>query len=283
MISINNLEFAFKKKKPLFTGLSWKLDMGRTYGLFGLNGSGKTTLLNHISGMLFPADGECLINGTPSRNRIPASLSELFILPEQFDLPSINARDYVALHAPFYPKFNPEQFRETMIQFEVNSDDPLTELSYGQRKKFLISFGLACNTGVLLMDEPTNGLDIPSKSQFRKIMAASSSDERCTVISTHQVRDLESMIDQITVLDNGRIIFNRSLEEITQRLHFKTVRDDEAVSGKLYGEEILGGEAVVSGHNADTKPTEIDLELLFNAIIRETEAINRQFETEARA
>lgn len=280
MISIKNLSFAFKKGKPLFKDLSLELEAGKIYGLFGLNGAGKTTLLNHMSGMLFPSRGECLLNGLPARDRTPAMLSDLFLVPEQFSLPSITGEEYTKIHAPFYPRFDAGQFESVIKELKVDTKAVLNELSYGQQKKFLIAFALATNTRALLMDEPTNGLDIPSKSQFRRIVASLDYSDRCIAISTHQVRDLGSMIDQISVIKNGEIVFNHRLSEIQEKLVFKKIKTEES-QRYIYGEEILGGvQAICRADSANDETSgEIDLELLFNAIIEQTSAIQKEFKT----
>ena len=279
MVTIENLSFSFTKYEKLFDGLSMKLETGYIYGLFGMNGAGKTTLLNHISGLLFPDEGSCLISGIPSRSRLPETLQQLFFLPEQFDLPAISADMYTKIHAPFYPQFDESRFREILAEFVVDPKKKLPELSYGQRKKFLIAFALASNAKLLLMDEPTNGLDIPSKSQFRKIMAASDLTDRCVVISTHQVRDLDALIDHVTVLNNGKIIFQRDIESISNTLGFEKIADDDN-RFTLYSEDIFGGKAAIMPKSLIKKETQIDLELLFNAVINESDSINSQFETE---
>lgn len=277
MVTIENLTFSFTKHEKLFNNLSIKLSSGYIYGLFGMNGAGKTTLLNHISGMLFPAEGECSILGVPSRKRLPETLQELYVLPEQFDLPPMSAEVYTKVHSPFYPRFDGEQLEKTLAEFGVDTKKKLPELSYGQRKKFLIGFGLATNARLLLMDEPTNGLDIPSKSQFRKIMAAHDLSERCVVISTHQVRDLNALIDHITVLNNGKIIFQQDIASISDKLSFEKIADDDN-RFVLYSEEIFGGKSAILPKSFSTKETQTDLELLFNAVINKTESINSQFE-----
>lgn len=276
MVTINNLHFAFKKNDPLFSDLSLHLEKGRTYGLFGLNGAGKTTLLNHISGMLFPEKGDVMINSVPSKDRHPDILKDIFVLPEQFDMPSINAESYTRIHAPFYPDFDAYQLHKLLEQFEIRTDKLLPKLSYGQRKKFLIAFALSSNASLLLMDEPTNGLDIPSKANVRKIMAATDLSDRCVVISTHQVRDLNTMIDHLSVLNNGKIIFQQSILEISKQLAFEKISNEDTRT-VLYSEETFGGQSAILPDSESSKETEIDLELLFSAIIQETGAINQQF------
>jgi ABC-2 type transport system ATP-binding protein len=277
MITIRDLSFSFKKSEPLFRGLNLELKPGRTYGLFGLNGAGKTTLLNQISGMLFPSRGECLIDGEQAGKRKPSAMSELFVVPEQFDLPSVKPDIFIELHAPFYPRFDLSMAGDLMKQFSLTRDKVLSKQSYGQRKKFLIAFALAANTSILLMDEPTNGLDIPSKSQFRKVMASTGNENRCTVISTHQVRDLESMIDRITVLHGGQIIFDHTTESISERLVFKKVIQGESAEA-IFREEALGGSRVIAKRNPGESSTIIDLELLFSAAIEATEPLNNAFQ-----
>lgn len=276
MVTIRNLTFAFKKNQLLFNGLNLNLEKGNTYGLFGLNGAGKTTLLNLISGMLFPQSGECLIHESPARERLPEALSELFILPEQFELPKMDATNYIAMQAPFYPRFEFDYMSQMLSEFQIDTGKNLTELSYGQRRKFMIAFALASRASLLLMDEPTNGLDIPSKSQFRKIMAATETNDRCIVISTHQVRDLNTLIDRITVLHSGNIIFDQTLGSISERLSFiKLEPDDDRPS--LYSEEILGGHAAIATKKTGDGDSLIDLELLFNGVIQQTDLVNRAF------
>lgn len=278
MVTVENLTFAFQKNQSLFTGLDMHLKPGNTYGLFGLNGAGKTTLLNHLSGMLFPHKGSCRVLGEDVKDRSPETLSEVFILPEQFDLPKMDATKYVKLHSPFYPRFDPSSLSEMLDEFQVDKHKILTELSYGQRKKFLIGFSMATNSKVVLMDEPTNGLDIPSKSQFRKIMAATDQSERCFLISTHQVRDLESIIDHIIVLNNGKIIFQESVIDISQTLSFEKI-SDESEEISIYSEDIFGGKAAIIPKKENLNETQIDLELLFNGIIQKQELINNQFKS----
>ena len=277
MVTIKNLSFAFKKNPPLFKGLNLKLEKGNTYGLFGLNGAGKTTLLNLISGMLFPESGQCLIHDSAAKERLPEVLSDLFILPEQFDLPKMDALRYINIQAPFYPNFDSEYMSQILAEFQIDTGKNLTELSYGQRKKFMIALALASNASLLLLDEPTNGLDIPSKSQFRKIMAAADMESRCVVISTHQVRDLNTLIDRVTVLHSGDIIFDQTLQSIVNKLTFSKVKSDDS-SSVLYSEEILGGHAAITTKQSGDTDSLIDLELLFNGIIQQPENINRIFQ-----
>ena len=275
MIEIKNLEFAYTKKAKLFDDLNLKLSLGNIYGLLGKNGAGKTTLLKQITGLLFPQSGECLVLGEHASKRKAKILSEIFIVPEEFNLPAIKVKDYVTLTAPFYPKFNKTQFSEYMNDFEISENENIKNLSFGQKKKFLLAFGISANTKLLILDEPSNALDIPSKSQFRKIIASSINDERSVIISSHQVRDLASLLDNIIIIDTGKIIFNHNIEDISKKLVFNKAKEED-VENELYSEEILGAKYVIQ-KNKNGSETNIDLELLFNAVINNKETINNEF------
>jgi ABC-2 type transport system ATP-binding protein len=151
-------------------------------------------------------------------------------------------------------------------------------MSYGQKKKLLLSFGIATNTEVLLMDEPTNGLDIPSKSTFRKLIAKYMNENRIFIISTHQVKDIEGMIDNIVIINEGKIIFNQNIENISKKLAFKQVNniDNEDI---LYSQKQGGGYNIISTNNKEFFESKIDTELLFNAVIENNTKIINLFKS----
>ena len=275
MIAIQNLHFAYRKKE-IFTGLSLQLQPGHIYGLLGKNGTGKSTLLRNIAGLLFPDQGEISVVGLTPGWRKPAFLQEVFLVPEEFYLPDIRPEELVKHHAPFYPRFNQDQFQRYITEFEIPRENTFQKMSYGQKKKVLISFGLACNTSVVLMDEPTNGLDIISKSQFRKVMAGCIDDNKCIVISTHQVKDLENLIDRITIIDEGKILFDQTIESITRRLSFRISFDNEEIQNALYSETSLRGSSIITA-NTDGEESRLDLELLYKAIVLNRPSIEAVF------
>lgn len=205
MIRMNQLDFSYRKKN-VFSGLNLTLSEGHVYGLLGKNGAGKSTLLKLMCGLLFPERGEINVMGYLPSARKPAFLSELFFIPEEIYLPDLKMSAYAELLRPFYPRFDRQMLEEYMEEFEVSLDERMSRMSYGQRKKALICLGLACNTRLLVMDEPTNGLDIPSKSHFRCLIASVATKDRCIIISTHQVRDLDNLIDALVVVEESSII-----------------------------------------------------------------------------
>lgn len=249
----------------LFKNLTLSLEPGSIYGLLGKNGAGKSTLLKNLAGLLFPTSGSITVNGFEPRKRQPSFLETIYFIPEETYVPSLGAGRYLDLFAPFYPKFNELQFREFLEALGVKSEGRLTGLSFGQQKKFLIAFGLACNTQVLLLDEPTNGLDIPSKSRLRQLLASAVTPERAIIISTHQVRDLDNLIDRVIIVGDGDLLLSASVGHISDKLCFKTVSEIPAGAEVLYAEKSLRGTAVVL-KNTDGEESSINLEQLFNGV-----------------
>jgi ABC-2 type transport system ATP-binding protein len=258
MITVNNLQYGYSKKKLLYEDLSFELKPGSITGLLGKNGAGKTTLFKLLTGLSYPLDGVI-----PSQ-RNQDLLGDIYFVPEEFHLPSISIADYVNANYAFYPRFSKDRMEQILVEFGLSSNAKLTKLSHGQKKKFLIAFALATQCRLLVLDEPTNGLDIPSKSLFRKILAGSLDDDQLVIISTHQVKDVENLIDTILILDEGRIVFNHGLGEISEKLAFEATSSpaDEAI---LHSEAAPGGYRVIRPLNGT--PSEIDIELLFNATI----------------
>jgi ABC-2 type transport system ATP-binding protein len=276
MVELKDIHFGYKKNKELFSGLNLTLAPGYIYGLLGKNGAGKSTLLKQIAGLLYPDRGECLIDGMKASERNPRMLEDIYVIPEEFELPSVTLEVYARRNAVFYAKFNWEQFKKYLQEFELPEQVKLSAFSYGMKKKFLIAFGLATNARVLILDEPTNGLDIPSKSQFRKIIASALDESKLIIISTHQVRDLENLIDFVVVLENGRIIFNQNIALISEKLAFEHNLAGVPANEILYHEEMPGRKAGIT-KNYSGMDTRVDLELLFNGVIKDTKGINAHF------
>jgi ABC-2 type transport system ATP-binding protein len=271
MIQINNLSFRYPHKPLLFKDLNLSLNKGHIYGLLGKNGAGKSTLLKNMTGLTFPEKGKCLFNGINVANRPVSVLEDLYFIAEEIFVPALTPVQFVSNTAGFYPKFSKSDFYHYLKALDVDLDAVMDKQSFGQQKKAMIAFGLATNTSLLIMDEPTNGLDIPSKVQFRKLIASVLTEDRCIVISTHQVRDLDSLIDTVLVLHEREIVVNQPVDEITEKLIFG-VFPDTADMPVLYEEEgIRGKNAILS--NTTGKFSKVDLELLFNAIITDNKQL----------
>lgn len=278
MIKIENLSFSYNQKLTLFDQLNLALPSGNIFGLLGKNGAGKTTLLKIIAGLLFPQQGKLDVVGFLPKDRYPQFLREVYLITEEFTLPSLKMERFVHLYSPFYPRFNRSLFENYINEFKLPREQKLSAMSYGQKKNFLLSFGLATDCKLLLLDEPTNGLDIPSKSQFRKILANAIHEERSFIISTHQVRDMENLIDPIIILDEGKIIFFQNCEQISNKLAITKQTELKDKSNLVYYESFLGGYTVVK-ENTNKEETKMNLEILFNAVISNKEKINEIFKS----
>ena len=277
MIDIQQISFGYRSQNDIFQALSLQLCAGRIHGLLGKNGAGKTTLLKLISGTLFPYGGAISTFGYSPAKRNPIMLQDIYFLPEEIFLPPLSIERYVQVYAPFYPRFDHTQFDSMLSEFEISTKkQKLHTLSHGQKKKVQIAFSLAANTRLLIMDEPTNGLDIPAKSQFRRIVANTFDEKQCIIISTHQVRDLHSLIDYITILDEHDIVMSCSVEEITKRLLFKWYDTGDAPQDALYTEESVKGVAAVL-KNREQVESKLDIEILFNALFANKEKIKELF------
>lgn len=213
MITIKDLTFWYSKQNKIFEKLNLELEAGHIYGLLGKNGAGKTTLLKLICGLSFPKSGTVAMDGLIPARRETGFLKDIFLVPEEISLPSLTPEKFADLYGGFYPAFDLAQFREILGKLEVETVQKFTGMSHGQKRKAMIAFALAANTRYLFLDEPTNGMDIPSKAAFRSMLAASFFEEKTIILSTHVVRDLESMIDSVIILENHRIILNQSVDQ----------------------------------------------------------------------
>jgi len=276
MIDIKNLAFGYSRKRPLYKNLNLVFEPGNVYGLLGPNGAGKSTLLKNIVGLLFPTGGSISVNGYSPCKRLPSFLETIYFVPEEVYVPSLSANRYVDLFSKFYSGFDKNQFFDYLVHLDVSTEKKLNALSFGQQKKFIIAFALACNPKILLFDEPTNGLDIPSKKRFRQLIASVVNEERTRLISTHQVRDLDNLIDHVVIIDNGELLLNASLSAINERLCFKMVDDEPFYSPILYEEESLKGRTVVM-ENIYNEDSKINLEHLFNAVTENSEEVKEIF------
>ena len=266
MLKARHVNFGYGAD-PLFLDTDLTLAPGHIYGLLGLNGAGKTTLLKLMTGLLFPNSGQIDACGYDPVRRDPGFLAKVFLLPEELNVPGVTGREFVAVRSPFYPDFDKARMQRFLDEFEVPGNKRLTALSHGQQKKFLLSFGLACNASLVLLDEPTNGLDIPSKGLFRRLVAESLRDDQSIVVSTHQVRDVESLVDLIVILHEGKVLLNHTVSELCENLRFAVSgnRPGEG-DGLIYTERTVGGYASVWKDRGSDEGG-LDLELLFKAVI----------------
>lgn len=273
MIKTESLNFGYTSRRKVLNNISLTLGEGHIHGLLGCNGIGKTTLLKIICGIMRPDSGSVTVDGLNPILREPQMFRELMIIPEEFDLPNVSLERYAKIASPLYPRFDMGAMRGYCEALNVDSRERLHSMSMGQRKKAYIAFALACNVRMLLMDEPTNGLDIPSKSIFRRLLAGYVDESRMVVISTHQVADVESVFDNIVILDGQGVVLNATTADICSKLKFGKVEEGDSV---IYTERTIAGDMVVSLNDMG-EDSHLNIELLFNAATANRDTISEIF------
>lgn len=277
MIAFKDVCFSYRRNIPVLSNLSLQIEPGTVCGLLGRNGVGKSTMLYLTAGLLRPRSGQVLCNGYIPSDRQVNFLNDIFIVPEEFDLPPITLDEYVRINSVFYPNFNLDLMHSILEIFALPGNINLGALSLGQKKKAFLSFALACNTSILLLDEPTNGLDITAKRMFRAAITAAMTDDKTIIISTHQVYDVENILDHVVIADNNRILLNRPMIDIQTKLRFGYTQDPEQAKRALFSIPQPGGFNVVEFLDDPDRETEVNLETLFELTNSNPDLINQLF------
>ncbi len=265
MIKFENVDYSYSSKRVI-NNLSFEIADSGVYGLLGENGTGKTTMINLIAGLLCPYKGSVSVFGYKSFDKDVEMYKELFIVPEEFSLPNMSFEKYIKTYSLFYPNFSHEQVQDYCSRFKLDMTQRLDRMSMGQRKKCLLSFCFASNCKTLILDEPTNGLDIPSKMIFRSIVADMATEERIIIISTHQIRDIDSILDSLIIIDNENMLLKSSIARLESKLSFV---DASCATNPIYTE---GNVAIVP--NDGENETSVSIEVLFNAVVVDASKIN---------
>ena len=273
MIQVQNLAFSYGPKNVL-KNISLTLEEGNIYGLLGENGVGKTTLLTLLCGLKKPQSGTIVTDGQNPFDRRPSLLAGQFYLPDEVTPVHARAIDFAKEHGVFWPNFSLDLFLEILTGFEVDPVQRMDSMSAGQLKKTWIAFALACGAKYYYLDEPTNGLDIPSKAQFRKAVTKYTSENSTLVISTHQVRDLENIIDPIIILDNQEVLVNASTQKIADKLFFDY--STEVKPGALYLEQTPGG-CIQVYPNTTGEESKVNVEAFFNTVHAHKDVVKAMF------
>lgn len=276
MLKIDNISFGYRRNKSIIRNFNMTLQPGTVCGLLGKNGAGKSTLLYLICGLLKPDSGSIDFKGhNPIKHEV-AFLEDVMIVPEEFSLPNMKLADYVRVNAPFYPNFNQSDMNDYLYMFDLDPEAHLGKCSMGQKKKAIISFALACNTSLLILDEPTNGLDISAKRAFRKAVAKNMTDEKCIIISTHQVLDVEKILDHVCIIDNNGVLLNTSMFEVSKHLSFRVTNDRELIENALMTFDAPGGASIVERATPDNE-TDVNLEMLFEFVESNRDLVKQIF------
>ncbi|MDE6792532.1 MAG: ATP-binding cassette domain-containing protein [Muribaculaceae bacterium] len=278
MLIVDNVSYGYSKKRPpVLKNLSLMLEEGTICGLLGKNGAGKSTLLYLIAGLLRPQTGFVSYNNFTPWERDKSFLADTFLVPEEIEVPNIPLKDFIEATAPFYPKFSLDDLNNHLSTFEMESNVHLGQLSMGQKKRVFVSFALACNTSLLLLDEPTNGLDIPGKRLFRKAILSGMNEEKTVIISTHQVYDVEKIIDHVIITDTDGLKLNASVNKIVSGLKFSYTTDRHQAENALIALEAPGGFNIIERLTNPHEETDINLESLFELALKKPKMMREFF------
>lgn len=276
MIRLENVSFGYKKHKYILQDINLLLMPSHVYGLLGMNGVGKSTLLYLITNLLRPQQGTISYKNSADR-KWQNKIEDFFFVPEEFDLPNISIRNYLKINVPFYPKFSEDDFFQYLSLFGIDCDNRLGELSMGQKKKFYLSFAHSANTALLILDEPTNGLDIVSKQQFRDFISQSTENsDKCIILSTHQINDVDVLFDDVVILHDKHIILQADCESLSRR--FVIEKDGAQINDRNYLAVLQDANRNFSLRAAQSN-TRIDLEMLYNMLVHNpsiAETINHE-------
>jgi ABC-2 type transport system ATP-binding protein len=292
MIEIKNLSLGFIKSnglpatrvnlgtvKPVLENLSLTIEPGHVYGLIGRNGAGKTTLMNCINGIIAirRKDQPIYLDGVKLNINNPYDHAKLFYVTDTISNIHILADAFANTLACFYPDFSVNSYKEYMEMFHMDRNVFLDELSLGEKKSVFLSYAFASGAPYVILDEPTNGLDITSRKVFRKLIASYMTPDRAIVISTHHINEISSLLDHILILDNKHIVFDHSVMETGSVLSFIESDDEDLRQQALYSMTSAYGNRMILP-NSGGSDSEIDYELLFEAVLENGKAINELFE-----
>jgi len=271
MIQIADLNYGYLVTNKVLSNINLEIKEGHIYGLLGKNGVGKSTLLKLTCGLLNPTTSKnekkediVKVDGKNSYSRPAEMLQLIRFVGENEAVPELTITEWARIVAPFYENFSWDILNNAITAFEVPQGQKLNQMSHGQQKKSIISLALACNTKYLFMDEPTNGMDIPSKATFRQIIAECMTEEKTIIISTHQVDDIEKILDAVIILDKTAVLLNDTIQEIGMKYAFGKAEEGDEI---LYTEpSILGNISMIRNKSGIESP--VDLKLLFTAIVK---------------
>ena len=265
MISISKVAYGYEKDSIVVRNLDFAIDKGRIYGLLGKNGSGKTTLLKLLCGEIFPKKGKITADGRDAAERETETLGNIFFIPAEFGFGHLSLDKFIRLHSPFYSSFETTILNDCLEAFGMSPDIPdLQKLSSGQKRKVLLGFALAARPDYLLLDEPLDGMDIPSRDIFRKMLISHMTDRQTAVISTHTVADMENLLTDVIILRPDGSVFASSISELAAKYSFA---EDISAEGAVYSEPSAGGYRVIR-KNISGEDSPVRMEMLFNAVTK---------------
>lgn len=263
MLSIKGLTYAYHKDKPVLDNVTAEFGLGMIHGILGRNGAGKSTLLNLLAGISRPQGGDIRLNKSQPCGRQAATLARISLLGQELPCVDMPLAAHARLYAPFWPSFSSTRFKNLKVHFGVDSGKRLSDLSHGQRKKALLCFVLSTGASLLLLDEPTSGLDVEAKAQLRSALLDCAAEGCTVVVATHELRELDGVLDHISILDGTRFQLHAEVHALGEALAFG--QGPIVPPGAIHSVSRPGGFAyLMPGNGRATRP---DLELLYQAVL----------------
>lgn len=219
MLTINNLKKAFDDNVVL-DSLDWTINKGKIYGLIGANGSGKSTLLRCIAGVYQSDGGTIELHGKPVYNNPRAKKEIVFLSDEPFYFAQSTLKDMKLFFKMFYPNFDEDSYQHLLKIFHFDENKRIQKMSKGLKRQSALIISLSMKPEILLMDESFDGLDPMMRLALKKHLAQSVLDDEMTVIiSSHNIRELEDICDNMSLLDHKKLVFSSELSVLQSGYH----------------------------------------------------------------
>ncbi|WP_101772878.1 ABC transporter ATP-binding protein [Peptostreptococcus faecalis] len=220
MIKVKNITKKYKNKsisrkkyvKYALDDVSIEIHTGSVTAIIGINGSGKTTLLKSISGLVHPDSGEIFIDGEKIGSKVNRDL--IFVPDVATHFAGFSIGQMMEFYRDFYENWCDEKAKEMLEFFNLKEDEIIDNLSKGNIAKTKLVFAFSMNTKYIVLDEPFSGIDIFKREEFSKVMAKYMNEDQAIILSTHEIDEIESMVEYVYIMGNGRIISNFDAEDM---------------------------------------------------------------------
>lgn len=214
LMTIKGLEKRYPGLKAL-NGVDIEIEAGQIIGLLGPNTSGKTTLLKTIAGLLHPDAGEIIYPGRAQRLEARSTVS---FLPDSMVFPSwMKTKDAFDYYEDLYPDYSPESAHKLIKTLEIPPDKKINKLSKGMQERVALGLAFSRQTSIYLLDEPLGGIDPMGKMKILETILSAPPENSSILLSTHLVKDVETIFDKVFFISNGKIIFSGDCEEIREK------------------------------------------------------------------
>lgn len=213
VIEVKNISKSFGRKKVL-TGASFTAKKGEITCLIGVNGVGKTTVLNAIMNLTPINSGEILIDGKKINKD---SYEKITFIPDAITMmPQMRIQDAFEFMEDFYQSWNTKRAEELLSFFRLQKEERISNLSKGNKAKVNLLLGLALDVDYVLMDEPFSGIDIFSREQIADVFTTHLIEDRGVIVTTHEIGDIEHLIDHVVLLDHGVVVKEFNAEQVRE-------------------------------------------------------------------